>query len=1228
MENKWTDAQQAVIDSRDKNILVSAAAGSGKTAVLVERIINMITDENRPIDVDKLLVVTFTNAAAGEMKERILGAIEKKSQENPKNEHLQRQLTYIHNANICTIHSFCLNVIRDNYIDIDIDPSFAIGDDGELKLLRGDVVKEVMETYYREKSVDFISFIEQYSQARSDANIEDMILKLYNFSMSYPNPQEWLKSCEDAYNMSTKSELEQASWMKKVNKDINEIINNSILKIERAYELTQEADGPDMYADAIRADMEFLKHLKQLEHFDDKRSFINTYKAVALGRKASNDVDEVSKAMAKSMRDEVKKNIALLNKNYFLTGLDEQLECIISCRRTISVLVNLTNDFAQLYSERKKEKNIVDFGDLEHMALSILTRTDENGKVFPTRVADELAMQFVEVMVDEYQDSNYVQETLVNAVSCKRFGRNNTFMVGDVKQSIYKFRLARPEIFIQKYLTYIPIRNNDENKSKNDGNILINLDKNFRSRREVLSATNFIFTQIMGQDIGGIEYDDNAKLYYGADYEAPPKGQNNRAELMIINSKLQGEDEDQLTDISSKEMEAYAIADRISEMMGKFMVFDRTTNSYRNVKYSDIVILLRSTANTAEIYSEILNNEGIPAYCENQTGYFDAMEVATILNMLRVIDNPRQDIPLVSVLTSPMFGVTNDELALIRSECPKDDFYEAVKKHSDNKKINRFLASLKKYRECVSYMSIYELITYILEDTGYYSHIMTMPGGRRRRANLEMLKEKAIDFENGTYSGLFNFVRYIEKLEKYEIDAGEASVVSDSDNTVKIMTIHKSKGLEFPVVFVAAMGKQFNKMDSQDKMCIHSEMGIGINCIRQDTRIKINTLIKKAVATTMQNEDLGEELRVLYVALTRAREKLILVGNVKNFEKTLIKWTNSRYCNKELLSTEIIKSSQNYLDLVGYALSRNKCMFQWYKDFNIPTPWQKDITGEDSGIDVSVKYAENILMGRVEHEIEDALFISKADMLRKVNCKKVYNDSVKKEIERRTTFSYPYETVENIPAKVSVSALKEKHMEELEEQRGLELFQPVKESYVPAFLAGKTKLTGAGRGTAFHRVLELFDYSVEPSVDNYRQMIQKLLENGRIDKDSADCIDYNKLVDFAASDVGRRMKKASLNGTLKREAKFVMGVSASQIDKEYNDSENVLVQGIIDAYFEENGKIVLVDYKTDRVSSMSELTDRYATQLECYAEAIQKITGYAVDEKIIYSIHLSKEEMV
>lgn len=1240
MAMHFTEEQQKVIDTRDKNILVSAAAGSGKTAVLVERIIKRVLDLDNPIDIDRLLVVTFTKAAALEMKERIGASISKVAEEEPENEHLQKQLSYIHNAQITTIHSFCSNLIKEHFNEINLDPSFRVAETGELELLKADVMAEMLEDYYEEGNEEFYKFVETYASGKKDDTLESVILELYRFAISSPWPEEWINSCIKQYE--SREEIEN-HCMNYVKGYIEEELGLCMENMKIAYELCSEPYGPYEYKDAIEQNYNLIKNICEADMFNTKVEFIKE-KFVQLSRKSMKDVDDKKKNEVKDIYSKVKTKIAYIKKNFLFEPEDEMISEILAAKPATAMLIKLTNDFLKRFALAKSEKNIIDFNDLEHMALNILYKNDGQ-KVVKTETAYAVAEQFDEVMVDEYQDSNYVQEMLLSAVSSD--DKNNLFMVGDVKQSIYRFRMARPEIFINKYKEF-PL-------SGEGNNIRINLDKNFRSRIEVLDSINFIFNQIMSEKMGDIEYNDEHSLHLGFEYETPPQSQNEFMELHLIDESMENDelekdysdesvqedsesesDELSQNELDRSEAEAELIVAKIKEMINPnnpFQVFDKETKSLRNVKYSDIAILMRATSGWGESILNVLIAEGIPAFSERSEGYFNTFEINVLINMLSILDNVRQDIPLTAVMRSPMFDFTDIELAMIRANHKNMDMYDSIKNYIDigtdeelKKKLTELLDKIDKYRVMVPYLSIHDLIEYVIEDTGFLEFVSAMPAGNVRKANVMMLKQKAIAYENGSYTGLFNFIRYIEKIKKYRIEEGEASSISENDDVVRIMTIHKSKGLEFPILFIAGTGKKFNMKDTTGNFVIHQDLGIGVDYINTDKRYKAQTVIRKSIARRMKLETLGEELRVLYVALTRAREKLIIVGSVKNMGKSLSEWSEARLYANEKLPFDIISGAKCYLDWIVPALMRNKASKCLYNYIEEGVPFSLPMYETDCKSEIFIRNKAEFAYDRIKQIHIDR---TNQNVLKNWRCDYIYNEKVNEQIKENLQYSYPFAADADIPSKLSVSEIKRmSHIEIPEEPEDkIELFETAKEEIIPKFMreSKDIKLAGAGRGTAYHRVLELCDLTIENSYDKIRTMIEELLKQELIDEAERDAIDVKKISAFLNSQLSTRMANADKACKLYREQPFVIGISASEVDKNYSPNEQILVQGIIDVYFEEDNELVIADYKTDNVSDITELVERYRVQLDYYGRALEQITGKKVKEKIIYSIKFDDE---
>lgn len=1282
----WTTEQQQVIDLRNRNILVSAAAGSGKTAVLVERIVKIITDKNHPVDIDHLLIVTFTNAAAAEMRERIGNAIEKALDEQPGDEHLLRQLTLIHNAQITTIDSFCLYVVRNHFHEIDLEPNFRIGDEGELKLLREDVLGKVLEQNYEEPSEAFSNFVEGYASGRTDAALNEMILQLYEFSRSYPWPEKWLDSFVGIYRIENREELDRAEWLAPLTQNIRFVLKDCEQLLKQALAVTQQDDGPDMYEKAVRSDLEKYESLSKLTSFCELSGALSDikYDRLASSRGFEGDPDKLD--LVKSLREQAKDVVKKLCKQYFFCSPEMMIEQLERTEPMLEEVVRLTKQFADEFAAAKRRKNLVDFHDVEHFALQILV-DEETEKAKKT--AEEFRDTFEEIMIDEYQDSNEVQETLLRSISREERGENNIFMVGDVKQSIYRFRLARPELFMKKYDSY----SLEESTTQR-----IDLHKNFRSREEVLTCTNDIFYKIMARSLGNVEYDAEAALYPGASYPAMPVQENPAGEKAAEDEKVSGkqingftpeillaDSNDELledTDFSDKKtLEAKMVAEKIRHLMKTQPVTDKATGELRAARYSDIVILLRSLSGWADSLVEVLNGNGIPAHTVSSTGYFSTVEVQTVLSMLRLLDNPRQDIPMAAVLRSPMAGLTDEELAVLRLEDGSVPFHEAVlelaeglyeedgqkeisdseadseadqkqgrnadgKKEDDiettaHRKLLKFYKKYRQLRQLVPDTPIHELIEIILRETGYGHYVAAMPAGSRRTANLNMLLEKAAAYEKTSYKGLFHFVRYIDELQKYDVDFGEADMVGENEDVVRIMSIHKSKGLEFPIVIVSGMGKNFNKQDTRSKMVLHPELGIGLDYMDGKKRIKSPTIAKKAIAKQIELENLGEELRVLYVALTRAKEKLILTGTLKDAPEKLEFFRQQAALYAHSGDTTAIP----YLTRESAA---------GYLDWILPA-----VLSYGDKYPVRIVEAAELVLDEVENQLEQ-----NENLTERIREIEAADTQLVGKLKQRFSQRYPYQVDVLRKNKYSVSELKHRAMRER--------FEAEQEETVPAFLEEpvtptiplfiqreesveqETANRGALRGTAVHRVMECYDFASEKSVHEQMEAMEK---EEKITADMRALVKEQTVADFVSSETGKRMALAQRGGALYREKPFVMGFTEEELenygfgaDSNTDSCENIykktdsdqekeeqkrirheedltLIQGIIDVFWIEKDGIVLLDYKTDRVQQAKELIDRYETQLKLYADALERVFGarkLKVKEILIYSFSLEQ----
>ena len=1209
----WTADQQRVIDTRGKNILVSAAAGSGKTAVLAARILALITDEKDPMDIDELLVVTFTRAAADEMRERIRRELETAHRKHPSDRHLLRQLTLIHNASIMTIDSFCMQVVKNHFQEVDLDPSFRVGEEGELKLLMQDVIEEILEEAYEEGTKEFLDFADGYASGRTDRALEGLILKLYQFSSSHPWPDAWLEQCMMEAEEGLLQEDRRPLWLEDLMQSIRSSLDSYLKYAKRAAEICRMPDGPYMYEEAIASDIRQLEEMMEAGSFERLYAAITSYQPVRLSGKRDAAVSEAKKAAVKELRENWKKGIDGLKKKYFFQSIEEMQDSMNRCRTAETCLVKLTRRFARRYQQKKQDRNLVDFSDLEHDALHIFLKETEGGLV-RSDVARAYAKKYREIFIDEYQDSNLVQEVLLNSISREEEGGRNLFMVGDVKQSIYSFRLARPQLFLEKYHRY---------GKGAEGCLRIDLKQNFRSRKTVLEGINFLFRQIMQAQLGEVEYDDAAALYPGAAYS----GEDEPGELILLENDPDSEEQER----TSRELEAKLCADRIRKLKGELLVTDEETKKLRPVKYSDMVILLRAMDGWADVVQEVLTEEGIPCRAMQRSGYFTSMEIQILLNFLRIIDNPRQDIPLTSVLKSPIGGFSEEELAKIRSAFPQGAFYEACLAFREQEsasalkdKLNGFYRMLEHYRSMVPYTPIHQLIWDILDQTGFEAYVSAMPGGAARRANLHMLADKAMVFESTSYSGLFHFVRYIDRMIRYQVDCPEADGTKEQPDAVEIQSIHKSKGLEYPVVFLMGLGKRFNEMDVRSPVVLHMEYGIGLDYVDPKSRVKFAVLKKRAMMRRMRSEMLGEELRVLYVAMTRAKEKLILTGTVRSLEKEVPKWYEKAFSSSEKLSYDALFSAGSCLDFLMPALLRNSCCETLLKRLGLEAPVSDPLYLIPSGIQVKVTAAMDMVWEKTGQELKRQ---EQLEQWRKVLQRTGKEETPKESPEASMLWegAYPWKRYENLPVKLSVSELK-KQKNKIGDEASKELYEdaPVM-PLIPRFLSDQKSTSGSVRGDAYHRLMEMLDFAIVPEREFLEKEILGLIESGRFSREEYELVDPEDILLLLSSSLGRRMAGACRKGLLFREQPFVLGLPAGEVRPEYADSgEQLLIQGIIDAFFYEGEELVLLDYKTDRLYREEDFENRYRIQLDYYKKALEQITEKRVKEIYIYSFTLEK----
>lgn len=1294
----FTKEQQETIDARNASILVSAAAGSGKTAVLVERIIQMVKDPVHPVDIDRLLVVTFTSAAAAQMRERISQALSDAVDEHPENAHLTRQLTLIHHAQITTIDSFCLYLIRNHFDEIGLDPDFRVADEGEVRLLKRDVLDEMLEEYFArgaessgedsatgdgsrpseaedgretgkgsETDGSFQEIVEYFSPQGNDKRLEEQLLSLYEFAMSYPWPEEWLQEHQKDYDV-PEGGLDACPWVEELKSYVKMQLSEAEQLLEQALSLCREPDGPYMYLDTLLEDQERVAELSRAEGFSELYEGFSSLSFGRISAKKDAAVSQEKRERAKELRGTVKDLLTGLKEKYFYASAEAQEERMRACAPFVKELLELTLDFCRRFSEKKRERGILDFHDMEHLALQILI-CREDGKLSATRTARQLRETYEEIMIDEYQDSNLVQEYLLLSISGEEDGRYNRFMVGDVKQSIYKFRLARPELFMEKFDRYRRLETAEkpgtaeksaaQGKTAQVGSVCerrIDLKKNFRSRRQVTDSVNEVFSCLMGKDLGGVAYDADAALYPGAVFPDPCSAAQDpyRTEVLLC---VPGED-----GMEEKEREAMAVAGRIRELVGRLPVVDSETKQLRPARYSDMVILLRSPSGWDETFKKVLETCGIPVYISSRTGYFAATEVQTVLNFLRVLNNPLQDIPLFGVLKSPAAGFSDREIALIRAKKEKGRLYESLcacvqegqeagKKTEEAElraKAQTFLALLERFRNYAVYLPIHELIREFLEQTGYLYTASALPGGEQRRANLEMLLSKAESFEKTSYFGLFHFIRYMEQVEKYDIDYGEASLQDENADTVRIMSIHRSKGLEFPVCFVSGLGKRFNMQDIAKPVIVDMDLGIGLDYVDSVLRMRRGTLKKNVMAGKLQRDSLGEELRVLYVAMTRAQEKLILTGGLKAERAEKLKEEMEKAAVREKDDGTLTEGADTERLLPFFRRSGASSYLDWL----LPA-WQQ------TGQRMELVDASRLLAGQMEKEqsreqqLEGLKQFLETEPAGAGETEETAAQDAAARLSLRLKSGYPHRNLERLYTKTTVSELKKAGMAEAAEE-AYHLFEEEEVvPYLPRFVRSEDKLGGAARGSAYHKALELFPFGswmarkdagragsgkenagkdrVSESAENgadrkaLEALLDEMREQGRLLPEYREAVSPWRLEAFLKSALAARMGRADAAGLLHKEQPFVLGIPASELGEDFPEDETVLIQGIIDVYFEEDGELVVADYKTDAVTQAEELVNRYRVQLDYYARALEQLTRKRVKEKIIYSFALQKE---
>ena len=1231
-ERKWTTEQMQAIKLKGANILVSAAAGSGKTSVLVERIVNKIINDG--VDIDKILVVTFTNAAASEMRQRLMDEIYKKIDENPNDQNLQRQLLLINKANISTIHSFCLNVIRNNFFEIGISNNFRVADETEIEIMKQETIEDIFDDEYESQNSDFTDLLEKYATYNDDSKLKEIILKIYEFIQSDPFPDKWLQNAVKEYNVKYVEKDEESlitnedntnnrniitdfsntNWGKIIVDKVKETLEDCKINLVSAIKEVETYPNLIDFISVLKTDLQYIEQIL-ITNYDKEEDKINQ----TLLFDVENKMDEVNpnskeknnnlwdklyqdlnskiwapwprkskmaeeekeaKERAKSIRDLARANFTDIKKLVRATS-KETIEDINAMYLTLKSIQNLVLKFEKEFSKRKREKNIVDFNDIEHLALKILV--DENGN--PTEIAKKY--NFDEIEIDEYQDSNSVQEYILNSVS----NGHNIFMVGDVKQSIYKFRQANPKLFMQKYNEYkLP-----EVEIKENTKIL--LYKNFRSRKNILDITNLIFNNIMSKKLGEIEYTKEEALNLGAEFE--DTSLDLETELNIIETEEE-ENEETAEVIENSALEARLVAKKIKEL------------NLSGIPFKNMTILLRSPKAVASIYEKELMDAKIPVFSDITTAYLNTIEIDTIMSLLKIIDNPLQDIPLVTVLRSEIGGFTDNELIEIRLVDKNISYYRAFEKAKNSsdiaenlkEKITQFLELLKTLKEEEKTKPLDELIWDIYNKTGYYHYVGLMPNGNLRQANLKKLFEKAREFEKISLKGLFNFILFMEKLGTSSNNIDSARIIGENDDVVRIMSIHKSKGLEFPIVFLCNSSKKFNLRDMSEKIVLDNNLGIGANYIKDG--IEFPTLAKDAIKIKANKEAVSEEMRVLYVALTRAKEKLIIVGTSDNVEKKLQEKEDEiskyyKFAKPEKLNPRLVEKYKTYLDWLElvYKYNDSSCM-----KLNIINKSEllKE-TNKEEQIE-NRKHKEEIINGIREHKI---------------------NKEEYEKIDRMLNYTYKYAKDIELPTKTSVTAIKELENLKLDKLRNeakekinsKDVSNESSKRKVPSFAIDK-EIKGARKGTLIHLILSKI--TNEKAIDEVNNLIEKLISKNIITEEEKNAIDMNIIKNYLSSELYKDILEAK---EVKRETPFYLNINSNELFEGTN--EPILVQGVIDIfYISKDDKLALVDYKTDYVKEEKELIERYKSQLDLYKRALEKALHRKVDKECIYSTYLNK----
>lgn len=1206
----WTNEQQAAIDSRGQTLLLSAAAGSGKTAVLVERIIRRLLDKEYPIDITELLVVTFTKAAAAEMRDRIGTALMKALSET-KDPRVERQLALLPSAQISTLHAFCQHVIRKYFYTIDLDPAFSIAGEEELNLLRRQVLEDVFLSYYEddEKASILYPLADMFGSDRGDDILMDTVSRMYTYARSLAWPEHWLKEAARAYDVAPDAVIDDMVWAGPIKDAVRRILEEDARLYDGVlYHLRQrEAFAPA--CDTFVAEQAALRQAAQARSWNDLSRFVRAIDFPRLKslRKLSDD-DKAVWERCKKVRDDVKKDvIKTLQAVYFSATPEEWLDGMRAMKPIMDGLVTLTLDFAKAYGAAKKEKGWIDFNDLEHFCLQILLAPDASPEhPVPSAAAEELRSQYEEVFIDEYQDTNGVQELITRLVS----GEDNRFMVGDIKQSIYRFRLADPTLFLEKYQSF----SRDEKAVQR----CIDLGRNFRSVPVVLDAVNAVFSRAMTAEAAGMDYGEREKLYAGRQAPDDERWIGGPVEVDIVPTPSDEEDDDGST---AFEKECRFIAGRIGELLASGRMAARKDGTLEPLSYRHIVVLLRSMAGKADVLIQALQEGGIPSYAEQSGGYFAAVEVQVMLALLRCIDNPEQDLAMAAVLRSPLVGLDETALAGVRlagdgtlwQNLPA--FVASLPDGVDEKEdLQQFMAAFDSWRTYSRRHGVAELLQRLYDDTAYVDFVGAMPGGDVRQANLKALYDRARQYEEAGFRGLFRYLQLMDKMKEDGLDLAPAKVVSEKEDVVRIMSIHKSKGLEFPVVFVADMGKAFNRRETQDQILFHNRLGIGLKQYDPEWRMSYPTLIWSGIAAQLRWEGTAEEERILYVAMTRARNQLILTGHSSHIDRDWQRWTSR-------LNPAQAKS---YFDWVMPAAL---APFGAKADADYARPgaaWQDAVW--------QVRIARAVPAGTVEEGAYDGE--PRLEALRRGD---LTGTPVPSWLDEQLSWQYAYPQAVRTAAKFSVSEVKrryqELHSDELQDEAALSVpaaavipTAPGEDdafAALPPWLAGEeAAVSGAQRGTALHKALQYITPAADQTTATLRREIDAFVRQGLLSREEAKLVYVPVLAAFCQSDIGRRMAESP---ELHREYPFTVLLAGGDPLPETETGEQILIQGVIDCLFREDDAWILVDYKSDRLETADAFRSRYAVQLALYKRAVEQITHRPVEETYIYSLHLQQE---